>query len=126
MHARGHPEDAALALVLRYLPAHRDVLLLAQHVERHRLARIVGAQNAHRLHRRSRLAYADRHAHVGALEGERRVFRRAHHEDAFAGPEVIAQIGIELHELDSTPRAAERPTHAHAFAVAEGMGMGWA
>ena len=48
MRARSHVEHAIL---LRHLPVDRDVLLLAQHVERDGLARIVGPKDPHRLHR---------------------------------------------------------------------------
>src|SRR5207247_11427577 len=77
VHPRRHVELAALTL--RDLPRHTDVSLLAQHVERDGLARVIGANDPHRLHRSGRLTSADRATHTPPSPGERRVLRRADH-----------------------------------------------
>src|SRR5882762_7222858 len=104
-----HPRRPAenTLLTLRHLPRHADVFLLAQHVQGDRLARIVRAQNPHRLHGRCRFAAADRHDHIPALQREGRVFGRSDDEHSFTRSEVIAEVGVQLHELDPTPGTAE-------------------
>src|SRR6185436_8088778 len=53
-------------------------------------------------------AAADRRDDVATLEREARVARSTHHEHALACTEVLAQVGIQLHELDTTPGSSER------------------
>ena len=106
MHPRCPAEDSLVTL--RHLPRHGDAFLLTQHVECHRFAGVVGADDPHRLHRRGRFAAADRHDYIPALQRERRVFRRSDHEHSLTRSEVVTEVGVQLHELDPTPRTPER------------------
>src|SRR5258708_17136445 len=99
--------EGPLVVVLRHLPRHTDALLLAHHVDRHRLPNVVGAQNAHRVRRGGRLAATDRENHVAALERQRAVGRALDHQHAVAGPEVAAEIGVETDEIEIAPAVAE-------------------
>ncbi len=93
------------------LPGERRAPLLPLDIDGHRLADVVGAEDAHRVLGRRRFATADRQDHVAPLEGERGVLRRPNHEDALASAKVFAQVGVQADQLDPAPGPAEAPLH---------------
>src|SRR5439155_292748 len=119
LHYPYHPPVVALLLapagpphvarfVLRDLPRHGEALLLAHQLDGHRLTRLVGAQDPHRVRRAAGFAPADRQDHVPALHGEARIGRGLHDQQAFLRTEVLAQVGIQADELQVAPRHTER------------------
>src|SRR5436309_2730043 len=63
--------------------------------------------------RRRRFAAADGEDHVPRLERQARITRRADHQHPFPRAEVLAQIGVQVDELQAAPRVSEAERHAH-------------